>query len=271
MSTSNTTVQSMVNSGQVSPAAGAAGSILGALVVAAIDAGVDANRNGKIEQMLEGQSFDAPAVFETALLDALKNGNINPVYQEAAVRPDKKEFFEVNASPGSALDAAVDVIIYQYGFTLDSLGWRPSVSAQVQLHDTRTGEMLMNEFVMYGRIATIPPTVAAPGSYNVSPGQPTIIVPFDLSNGFDSVNAYTRDDPERAVATLTAALAATANTIAGLITVAAPPIEVEGVPAAEPEIVAADADVAADLAPEPVSPEDELPADNTAAAVTGGQ
>jgi hypothetical protein len=267
MSTGNTTAMSMVNSGQVSPAAGAAGSLIGALVVAAIDAGVDANRNGKIERMLESQSFDARAVFDTALLDALRQGDVTAIYQANVERPEKDEFFKVSGKSETTLDAAVDVVVYQYGYTLDNPGWRPSVSAQVQVHDMRTGEMLMNEFVTYGRMSTVAPAAAYPGSYTVAPGQPAIIVPFDLSNAFDSVDAYAQDDPERAVATLTAALQATANTIAGLITVAAPQAEAETAPAAEPVIVAAEADVAA----EPASPEDALPADDTAAAVTTGQ
>jgi len=263
MSVSNATAQSMVNSGQVSPAAGAAGGILGALVVAAIDAGVDANRNGKINQMLEGQSFDAQAVFETALLDALKNGNITPAYQKEAVRPDKDEFFTVSASPDAPLDAAMDVIIYQYGFTIDSIGWRPSISAQVQLHDTHTGELLMNEFVSYGRLATIPPTIEVPGSYSVGIGQPTIIVPFDPSNNFANVNAYTRDDPARAAATLTKAMEATAQKIASLIVVAAPPVETvmaAADPAPQDEPAAVPDDVA-----------DPVPAEDASEPVAGSQ
>ena len=246
MSVGNTTAMSMVNSGQVSPAAGAAGGFLGALVVAAIDAGVDANRNGKIEQMLEGQSFDAPAVFEAALLEALEAGNISAVYQKDVVRPEKKKFFNVVPAPDTKLDASVDVIIYQYGFTLDGLGWRPSVSAQVQLHDPATGEMLMNEFVTYGRTSIIPPTSITPGSYKAAPGAMASSVPFDQSNSFTSVDDYAKNRPERAVATLTEALQATARTIAGLITVAAAPAETE-VASAEPS---AQSDTAAPISTE---------------------
>lgn len=272
MSAGNATAQSMVNSGQVSPAAGAAGGLIGALVVAAIDASIDANRNGKIERMLEERSFDARAVFETALQESLAAGNVSTVSQEAGERPKKNEFFEIAASPDATMDAAVDVIIYQYGFTLDYPGWRPSVSAQVQVHDVRTGEMLMNEFVTYGRMSTVAPTADYPGSYKVSAGQPTIIVPFDLSNAFDSVDAYVQDDPVRSVATLTTALEATAKTIGGLITVAAPLVEVEAVPTDEPEIVtAAVADAAAEPLAESVPSGDPLLADDAAAAVTSGK
>jgi len=260
MSAGNAAAQSMVNSGQVSPAAGAAGGLIGALVVAAIDAGIDSNRNGKIEKMLTAQSFDARSVFDTALRDALTEGNISTRYQTSASRPEKDQFFQISASPDTDFDAVVDVIIYQYGFTIDGLGWRPSVSAQVQMHDVRTGDLMMNEYVMYGRTSVIPPAQIYPGSYEVSPGQPTIIVPFDASNLFHSVDAYTVESPEQAVATLTQALEATARSIASLITVAAPAAAQQAV-----------ADDAAELADQATMSDADTPAETSDASINIGQ
>lgn len=206
--------QSMVNSGQVSPAAGAAGGILGALLVAAIDAGVDANRNSKIERMLAANEFDAGKIFEIALIEALTQGGQTPVVQSAA-RP-AKGFFEVTPKPTSNLDASVDVLISQYGFTLDGIEWRPSVSAQVKVYAPKSGALIMNEFLTYGR-----PSHTAFGE-GTDPGGMTVIVPFDFKSGFKDVNAYVEDEPERAIAALTVGLQETAKAVARLVLVAAP-------------------------------------------------
>lgn len=214
LSGGNAVAQSMVNSGQVSPAAGAAGGILGALLVAAIDAGVDANRNSRIERMLEAHEFDASKIFEIALMEALTQGERTPVVQTAD-RP-AKGFFAVTPKPTSNLDASVDVLISQYGFTLDGIEWRPSVSAQVKVYAPKSGALIMNEFLTYGR-----PSHTAFGE-GTDPGGMTIIVPFDFRTGFKDVNAYVEDEPERAIEALTVGLQETAKAVARLVLVAAP-------------------------------------------------
>lgn len=220
MSAGNATAQSMVNSGQVSPAAGAAGGIIGMLVVAAIDAGVDSNRNGKIAAMLKEQGFDARQVFESALVEALNERDIVAGYQ-AGTREKNDEFFNFVATPGVALDAAIDVVVYQYGFTLDGLVWRPSVAAQVKIRDIKTGQLIMNELLTYGRGSLQPPAVIMPNSYAVEPGAMTIVIPYDRKNAFGDVKGFTEEDPARAAATLTEALKTTARAIADLAAKAA--------------------------------------------------
>ncbi|PKP79928.1 MAG: hypothetical protein CVT79_17555 [Alphaproteobacteria bacterium HGW-Alphaproteobacteria-18] len=231
MSVGNATAQSMVNSGQVSPAAGAAGGLLGALVVAAIDAGIDANRNGKIERMLAAHSFDARGIFEAALIDALTEGQIKATLQTNE-RP-KDGFFKIIAKPEDPLEASIDVMIRQYGFTVDAGAWRPSVSTQVKVYDTQTGALIMNEYLTYGR-ASLRPPFAIPGQ-KPEPGSMAIVVPYDPYNSFQNVDAYTQDEPDRAIATLTVALEDTAKAIARLVLTAGPGLAAASVDAAETE------------------------------------
>lgn len=228
MSVGNATAQSMVNSGQVSPAAGAAGGLLGALVVAAIDAGIDANRNAKIQGMLAEKGFDGRAIFEAALVDALTQGQLTPAIQTAD-RP-AKGFFTVAAKPDSLQEAAVDVLIHQYGFTVDGIGWHPSVAAQVKVYDLRTGALIMNESLTYGR-----PGHTQFGN-NTDPGSMTIVVPFDFSQGFKDVKAYTETETDRAVYALTVGLQETAKAVANLVLVAGPDLTVSS-----PELIEAEA------------------------------
>lgn len=221
MSVGNSTAQSMVNSGQVSPAAGAAGGILGALVVAAIDAGIDSNRNGKIERMLTEQGFDARAVFEAALVSALSAGQIEASHKP--VSRAKGAFAPVTADPDAEHDASVDVLIRQYGFTIDNMAWYPSVFAQVKIHDAKTGKLLMNDALSYGRPGLQAPVQMSPYlSADPNVGSTTIVVPYVLDSAFKNVDAYTQDEPERAVAALTHALQRTAKATAALILAAAP-------------------------------------------------
>ena len=220
MSVGNSTAQSMVNSGQVSPGAGAAGGIIAALLIAAVDAGVDDMRTDKIEAMLEAQSFDARAIFESALVEALVAGNLTTGVQKAD-RP-KEGFFQLVANPDSPIDASIDIVIRQYGFTVDAPGWRPSVSVQVKVFEPRTGSLLMNEYLTYGRPGLRPP-FPIPGE-KPNAGSMAIVVPYDPSYSFETVDAYTKDEPERAVEALTTALEDVAVAVAKLVLTASPAI-----------------------------------------------
>lgn len=246
MSAGNASAQAMVNSGQVSPAAGAAGGILGALVVAAIDAGIDANRNGKIERMLTAQEFDARLVFEEALVSALSQGQLEA--SQASEKREKNAFIPVKADPNATHDASVDVLVRQYGFTIDKTAWYPSVFVQVKINDAKTGKLLMNDALSYGRPglqAPIQMNPALPADPNV--GSTTIIVPYVTGNVFKNVDAYTQDEPERAAAALTQALQRTAKAAASLILAATPPpAQSEAArknPAAEPDTTAGSSDI----------------------------
>ncbi len=245
MSSANTTVQSMVNSGQASPAAGAAGGLIAGLIFAAVDASVDANRNGKIEKMLAAQSFDGRAVFEKAFEAALAEGNIEA--SRKYVARAKGYFAKVTPEPEAPHDAFVDVLIEQYGFTIDGATWYPSVSLQMKVNDAQSGELLMNESLVYGRPGLRPPFLdMQTGQRKPNAGPLMIVIPYAQNQGFSSVDAYTEEEPERAVAALTEALQTTAEAAARLVLAAAPP------PPAVPDIEAADpvADLPAELAPE---------------------
>ncbi|KCZ98180.1 hypothetical protein HPO_11274 [Hyphomonas polymorpha PS728] len=93
----------------------------------------------------------------------------------------------------------------------------------MKIHDAKTGKLLMNDALSYGR-----PGLQAPVQMNpYQPADPnvgstTIVVPYVLDSAFKNVDAYTQDEPERAVAALTHALQRTAQATAALILAAAP-------------------------------------------------
>lgn len=250
MSSANTQIQSMVNSGQASPMAGAAGGLIAGLLIAAVDAGVDSNRNGKIERMLAAQSFDGRAIFETAFESALTEGRLET--SKKNVSRAKGYFAKVTPEPDAPQDAFVDVLIHQYGFTIDGAVWYPSVSLQVKVNDAQSGDLLMNESLVYGRPGLRPPFQnLQTGERKATPGPLMIVVPYALNQGFRNVDAFTEQEPERAVAALTEALQTTAKAAARLVLAAAPPppAMLEAVPEAPP--VEAAAEVAVDEAVAP--------------------
>jgi hypothetical protein len=241
MSGIDTNVRSMVNSGQASPMAGAAGGLIAGLLIAAVDAGVDSNRNGKIEKMLAARSFDGRAIFETAFESALTEGRLET--SKKSVARAKGYFAKVTPEPDAPHDAFVDVLIHQYGFAIDGATWYPSVSLQVKVNDVQSGDLLMNESLVYGRPGLRPPFQnLQTGERKATPGPLMIVIPYALNQGFSSVDAYTEEDPERAVAALTEALQTTAKAAARLVLAAAPPppATLEAVPEEPPAEVAAE-------------------------------
>ena len=217
VSSANTTAMNMVNTGQVSPAAGAAGGILGALVVAAIDAGIDANRNGNFRSMLDERNVDVEAEFRTALLAAL---DARSVLIETPEFTRTKPGLQAHASLRDlGQQPVLDIVVQQYGYNLGfASGWTPSITVETRLTDPATGEILMAETVVYGSPASMATAPQAPASaYSNGPGNAAIIVPFDPEHVFPSPNAFITENPDLAIEGLRFALASTADTVAGLL------------------------------------------------------
>lgn len=234
-SSAHTTAMNMVNTGQASPAAGAAGGIIAGLLIAAIDAGIDANRNGNFRSMLADRNVEVEEEFRAALLAAFEARGI------AIEQPDharaKKGLQEHAALEKLGTHPVLDIVIQQYGYSLGfGTGWAPSVIAELRLTDPSSGEILMAETLVYGSPASqaFAPQPPATAIYN-TPGNTAIILPYDRTHTFASPNAFIEDDPELAVTALRFALLSAADAIANVLAPLPPqePAMAEGGPLAE--------------------------------------
>ena len=209
--------QNMVNAGTASPGAAAGGGLLAGLILSAVEAGIDANRNSKFRKMLDAQSFDGPDVFQTALESALTDKDLSAQFASGA-RTDRQPISDAALSKIKD-DAALDIRILSYGYKVTPGGWQPSVVVDLVMKDPGTGKTLMTERLTYGAPGTTV-LVASPYVTTVSGflGNPTIIIPYEEGYGFNSVDAFVETEPAKAVEGLRLALVHTADAIAGLVT-----------------------------------------------------
>ena len=135
----------------VSPGAHAAGGLIAVLVIAAVDASIDANRNGRLNEFLEDSGFDAEGVFNAALTQELESAGFSLSRNDRA-REDGEVFAQ--AGEGSA-DAVIDVEVVNYGLSMTGMNsWTPMVTANVTVTAAGTGEVLVDDTLRYvGRSA----------------------------------------------------------------------------------------------------------------------
>lgn len=208
----------MINAGTASPAAAAGGGLLAGLIITAIDAGIDANRNSKFTTMLESQNFDGPAIFKEALENAMGGNNL-PVNFASGTRVDRN-LFSTDSLSKIENDAALDIRVTSYGYQISAGGWQPSVVADVVMKDPETGQTLMKERVIYGSPGAGGPGVITPYATTASSGflgSSVVIVPYEEGYGFNSVDSFIEVEPKKAVKGIQLALSHTADAIANLI------------------------------------------------------
>ena len=207
----NTAMESQVNSGMTSPAEAAIAGPLAMLLVAAVDANIDANRNRKFNNMLEEQGFDGPSLFEESFRNAFEAKGLAVEFSTGIRKNRAPMIGEQDLNYTS--QTAIDIFVSQYGYRSTMRGWYPSFTATIQLEDKATGALLMREAVSYGT----PQILVPPNTPDYFGSSPTIIVPFDSSYGFMKVDDFVKVEPARAVEGLELAISRVAEAIAKLI------------------------------------------------------
>ena len=174
------------------------------LVGALIDNGLETNRDDKFYSWMQAQNYSARAAFLKYLSDGLSaRGYIAKVIPVAHPGDDYAKSYPDQVTA----DAYLDIVFLgiQYGYIAAGIGssnpYRPYVALKCRLVRAGTGEVLMQDTVLYN------PLAEGKNQISIAP-DPNYAFP-----DFDSMDA----DRQKAVAGMDASLHQTADTIAGLL------------------------------------------------------
>lgn len=182
----------------VSPGAGAAGGLVAVLIIAAVDASIDAHRNGRVNDLLDEAGFDAEGVFNTALEDALTERGYTILTKQ-----DTGETGEA--------DAVFTVSVDGYGYQLASVtGWVPMVNLSVNM-TSPSGDVLIADRVRVGQ----PSQASSLNPYLVPPE--IRIALNDERYYFETVDELVEETPEIALRGLEFSLEQAAIAAADLV------------------------------------------------------
>lgn len=178
-----------------------AGSSFG-LIGALIDAGVDANREGRFKEMLAEHGFDPKPDFEASLTAALADKGYAVEILPAAKRA-RPEFLAGYGGFETEADAFLDIATEVYGYLSAGAGqpWRPTFICEVRLVSAADGSTLMQNAIVYN------PLTAREGVVTITP---------DPSYNFRNVKEI-EENPEKAVAGMRDAMTKVAQTIASTL------------------------------------------------------
>ena len=177
-----------------------AGSSFG-LIGALIDAGVDANREGRFKEMLQEQNFEPLSYFHNELTERIaEKGYAVEIIAHDRAAPG---FLETYDGLASDADAYLDIATTTYGYLSSGAGkpWRPSFSCEVQLVSKTDGTVLMKNAIVYN------PLTPREGVIQLTP---------DTRYNFRNIKEI-QENPEKAVAGLEDAMMKVADTIATLL------------------------------------------------------
>lgn len=176
------------------------------LVGALIDTGLETNRDDKAFAWMQAHSFAANAAFLKYLESDLQaHGYVAEVIPAARSGSDYLQTYPDRAT--TSADAYLDIVPLgmEWGYIAAGIGnsnpYRPYMAVKCRLVRAGTGEVLMQDIVIYNPIGETKNTIA------LSP-DPVYAFP-----DFDSMEA----DPAKTVAGMGQSVHQTADTIAGLI------------------------------------------------------
>ena len=194
------------NGGNIGNAAASAG-LAGLLVVAVasgVEAGIESAQRSRMRKALEGQNFDAEAIFDAALMNSLatEGYTLSSVEYE---RENYTEFSPIKEDPNAEPDSAVlDVASVSYGYQLvgGNTLWRPFMYVKARMTDPADpSKVLMENIIAYNPVAT-PETI--------------VNIPSEDTYGFESIEEL-EANPKRAAEGLRVAIERTAEAIAKLL------------------------------------------------------
>ena len=104
------------------------------LVGALVDAGVQASRRQRVEDVFEDAGFDAQGYFRDSLLEELLGLGYEVTVVDLASRDEETLLEAIPPAPAES-DAVLDVVLQNYGFISAGMGvpFRPHAQAEAQL------------------------------------------------------------------------------------------------------------------------------------------
>ncbi|MEM0929783.1 MAG: hypothetical protein AAGI89_10890 [Pseudomonadota bacterium] len=137
--------------------AASAGSSFG-LIGALVDAGVQANRQSRINKLVEENPVDAEAMLEKAITEKLGALGYNVSLIELPEEErEKRELLESydGLTTSEPVEAYLDLVTTAFGYLSSGVGkpWRPTVNVDVRLVSVDDGEVLMENKLSYNPLA----------------------------------------------------------------------------------------------------------------------
>mgnify|MGYP003637729211 FL=1 len=134
------------------------------LIGALVDAGIQAERQGAVNEALNGLDFDAESKLEARVIAALGEQGYTAAPLDGVDRP-KRDFLETYPEAPAGVDGYLDIAIVQYGYMSSGAGqpFRPTVWAKVKLVKVSDGSALMENIILYNPlnaaegVITLPP------------------------------------------------------------------------------------------------------------------
>jgi len=134
------------------------------LIGALVDAGIQAERQGAVNNALVGVGFDAEAKLESRIITALARNGYKAATLDGSARP-KRDFLETYPDAPDNVDGLLDIAIINYGYMSAGAGqpFRPTVWAKVKLVRVSDGSTLMENIIIYNPlnatqgVVTLPP------------------------------------------------------------------------------------------------------------------
>ena len=172
------------------------------LIGALIDAGIQAERQGAVNEALNGLGFDAEAKLEARVIAALAQHGYTAAALEGGERP-KRDFLETYPDAPEGVDGYLDIAITQYGYMSSGAGqpFRPTVGAKVKLVKVSDGSTLMENIIIYNPLNAVEGVVTLPPNPD-----------YEFKN-----RAALLEDPDRLAAGIEDALNQVADTAARLL------------------------------------------------------
>ncbi len=179
-----------------------AGSSFG-LIGALIDAGVDANREGRFKEMLEENGFEPTPVFEAALRKYLMEKGYAIDFIDTPERSSTRDLLASYENLESGADAYLDIATEIYGYLSAGAGqpWRPTFICEVRLVSSADGATLMQNAIVYNPL---------------NPREGVVTITPDPSYNFRNIKEI-EENPEKAIAGMREAMTRVAETIASVL------------------------------------------------------
>ncbi|MDI1280970.1 MAG: hypothetical protein ACI9YM_001998 [Brevundimonas sp.] len=126
------------------------------LIGALVDAGIQAERQGAVNEALDGLGFEAESTLEARVIEALGQQGYTAAPLTGADRA-KRDFLETYPEAPAGVDGYLDIAIVQYGYMSAGAGqpFRPTVGAKVKLVKVSDGSTLMENMIVYNPLNTV--------------------------------------------------------------------------------------------------------------------
>lgn len=126
----------------------AAGGFVGALIGGAIAASIQSNRDGKLEEIVLNKDFNARALFQDQLINALQSEGYEVIRLPSGESNRTAHAAELPEDT-QGVDAVFDVVTTSYGFLSSGGEWRPHMHSKVLLTRVSDNSIVMQNIVNY--------------------------------------------------------------------------------------------------------------------------